>query len=143
VTTTLRDRIMNTRPAAAPASPGSFVPTELFSSLGSLNRGDADSFDFGIVKCDDSGKVLLINRYECEMGGVSPTTTEGKNFFTQVAPCSNNTLFFGSFRKGVAAANLNVTFPYTFNYKMKPTNVRVHLFRCNSTRTNWVFVQKV
>jgi hypothetical protein len=35
-----------------------------------------------------------------------------------------------------------MTFPYTFTFKLKPTNVRIHMYRCPSTRTNWCFVQR-
>lgn len=126
----------------APAAPGSFVPPEVFANLASLTRNDVDSFDFGVVKVDDAGKVLLVNRYQSELGGVPVPAFEGKHYFTQIAPCTNNGLFYGSFRKGVAANNLNLTFPYTFNFKMKPTNVRIHMFRDPASRTNWVFVQR-
>ena len=69
-------------------------------------------------------------------------SAEGKNFFTQVAPCTNNGLFFGTFKKGVAANNLNVSFPYTFTFKMRPTNVKIHMFRDPNSRKNFVFVAR-
>lgn len=128
--------------AMAPAPAGTFVPAELFGLLGNLSRSDADSCDFGVVKVDDSGVIKLYNRYESELAGVAPSTAEGKNFFTQVAPCTNNGLFFGSFKKGVASGSLNVTFPYTFTFKMRPTNVKIHLYRDQASKTNWVFVAK-
>lgn len=138
--TMLRDRMMNRQ--AAPTGPGSFVPPELFSNLGSLTRADIDACDFGIIKLDDSGKVLMVNRYQSELGCVPVPNFENKHYFTQIAPCTNNGLFYGSFRKGIAANSLNMTFPYTFTFKLKPTNVRVHMYRCPSTRTNWCFVQR-
>lgn len=138
--TTLRDRIASRAPA--PTGPASFVPPEMFSMLANVSRADVDGLDFGVVKVDDAGKIVLYNRYESELAGVAPATAEGKNFFTQIAPCSNNGLFFGAFKRGVAANSLNVTFPYTFTYKMKPTNVKIHLYRCANTKTNWIFVQK-
>lgn len=140
MSTMLRSQIMNR--GAAPATPGSFVPPELFSSLASLTRNDIDPLDFGVIKLDDNGKVLLVNRYQSDLGGVPVPNFEGKIYFTQIAPCTNNGLFFGSFRKGVAANNLNLAFPYTFTFKMKPTNVRVHMYRDPVSRTNWVFCQR-
>jgi photoactive yellow protein len=119
-----------------------FVPGNVLSSLGSLSRSQADSFDFGVVKVDDSGVIQLYNKYESELAGVAPATAEGKNFFTHIAPCTNNRLFYGRFKDGVAADSLNVTLPYTFTYKMKPTNVLVQMYRDSATKTNWVFVKK-
>jgi len=130
--------MMNMQQGAA----GTFVPNEIFNMLANLGRADADACDFGVVKVDDQGKILLYNRYESELAGIAPSAAEGKNFFTQIAPCTNNGLFFGSFKKGVAANNLNVAFPYTFTYKMSPTNIRAHLYRDQASKTNWIFVAK-
>ncbi|MEM1164828.1 MAG: PAS domain-containing protein [Planctomycetota bacterium] len=120
---------------------GTFVPDELFSRLGNLSRGDADGYDFGIIKTDEAGKILLYNQYEQNLAGIPASQAEGRNFFTQVAPCSNNGLFFGSFKKGVAADQLNLAFPYTFTFKMKPTAVNIHLYRDPASKTNWIFVK--
>lgn len=120
----------------------SFVTPDILSKLGSLSRTDIDNAPYGIVKVDNSGKILLYNRYESELAGVATATAEGKNFFTEVAPCTNNKLFFGKFKSGVEVSDLNSAFNYTFTYKMKPTNVQIHLVHDKSTKTNWVFVQK-
>lgn len=136
----LRDRLANR--AGSGGGGASFVPDEVFNLLGSFTRNDADACDFGVVKVDDSGVIQLYNRYESELAGVIPSAAEGKNFFTQVAPCSNNGLFYGAFKKGVAAGHLNTSFPYTFTYRMKPTNVKIHLFRDTASATNWIFVAK-
>lgn len=120
----------------------SFVPDSILRGLGSLGRGDADSADFGIVQVDNEGKILLYNKYESDMAGVSVTEAEGKNFFKEVAPCTNNRLFFGKFQKGISEGSLNESFDYTFTYKMKPTNVAIHMLHDKATSTNWVFVKK-
>ncbi len=136
----LRDRMSNR--TSAPSNPGSFVPQEIFSQLGSLTRADADSCDFGVIKLDDTGKVLMVNRYQSELGCVAVPQFENKHYFTQIAPCTNNGLFFGAFRKGIAAGSLNIAFPYTFTFKLKPTSVRIHMYRDPASRTNWVFCQR-
>lgn len=130
--------MMQTRPAT-PAPSGTFVPAELFNILGNLSRADADSCDFGVIQLDDTGNVIMVNRYQSDLGGVPVPQFEGKNWFTKVAPCTNNSLIFGSFKKGVAAGNLNVALPYTFTFKMKPTNVKIHMYRDNATGKNFVF----
>ncbi len=136
----LRDRISSRN--AAPASPSSFVPQEVLQNAGRLTRADVDSFDFGVVKVADDATILLFNQYESDLASVTPPQAEGKKFFTQIGPCANNGLFFGAFKRGVASNNLNVTFPYTFTYRMKPTNVIIHLYRDNASKTNWIFVKK-
>ena len=111
-------------------------------NLGYLSRDQADAANFGIVKVDDQGQILLYNRYESELAGVPVASAEGKNFFTQVAICTNNRLFFGKFKDGVASGHLDVSFNYVFTYKMKPTNVIIQLYRDQASYTNWIFVKK-
>ncbi|MBD1208171.1 MAG: PAS domain-containing protein [Ignavibacteria bacterium] len=120
----------------------SFVPDSVLQKLAALHRTEADTLDFGVVKVDDAGVIQLFNKYESELAGIAPNDAIGKNYFTQLAPCTNNRLFFGRFKDGVAANNLNVALPYTFTYKMRPTNVQIHLYRDGATKTNWIFVKK-
>jgi photoactive yellow protein len=120
----------------------SFVNPSLLNNLGGANRATIDAESYGVVKVDNDGNILLYNRYESELAGVEPSFAEGRNFFSQVAPCSNNRLFFGKFKEGVASGSLNEEFKYTFTYKMKPTPVEVHLYRDNASQTNWIFVKK-
>jgi len=88
----------------------SFITTEIDSKLAGLSRGDADLADFGIVKVDDEGKIELYNHYEAELAGVTPAVAEGRNFFTEIAPCTNNKLFFGRFQNGVVNNKLDAEF---------------------------------
>ena len=119
----------------------SFVDSSTLTTLPSLDQSQADALDFGIVKVDDEGNVLLYNQWESDMAGVPVASAMGKNFFTQVAPCTNNRLFFGRFKDGVSAGDLDTEFNYTFTYKMKPTNVVIRLMR-DGANNNWVFVTK-
>ncbi|MBK6605022.1 MAG: photoactive yellow protein [Leptospiraceae bacterium] len=111
-------------------------------NLGHLSRDQADNANFGIVKVDDQGQILLYNKYESDLAGVPVASAEGKNFFTQVAICTNNRLFFGKFKDGVTSGHLDSSFNYVFTYKMKPTNVMIQLYRDQATSTNWIFVKK-
>jgi photoactive yellow protein len=122
--------------------PGQFIPPELAESAGDIDRQTADALAFGAVRVDDTGRIVLYNRYEADLAGIEPPAAEGRNFFTEVAPCTNNALFYGQFKKGVNAGNLNLIFNYTFSYKMRPTNVRVHMLRDPASKANWVFVKK-
>ena len=120
----------------------SFVSPTLLDRLGDVSRPILDAEGYGVVQVDDAGVILLYNKYESELAGIDPAFAEGRNFFTQVAPCSNNRLFFGRFKDGIAKGALDNRFKYTFTYKMKPTPVDVHLYRDDASATNWVFVKK-
>lgn len=120
----------------------SFVNSEVISNLGRMDRALADRQPFGVVKVDDEGKIELYNKWESDMAGVEVDAAEGKNFFTQVAPCTNNRLVYGRFKSGVEKGAMDSEFNYTFTYKMKPTLVSIRLFRDDSSKSNWVFVTK-
>lgn len=109
-----------------------------------LRHADEDQLDgapFGIIKVDDKGTVEFFNQYESDLSGMDPDEVTGRNFFTQVAPCTNNRLFRGRFKKGVRRGELDETFTYTYTYKMRPTLVDVHMFR-DEAGNNWITVQK-
>lgn len=120
----------------------SFVPDRVMQKLPALHRTEADTLGFGVINVDDAGIIQLYNKYESELSGYAPSEVEGKNFFTQVAPCTNNRLFYGRFKDGVTADSLDVVLPYTFTYKMRPTNVYIQMYRDGASKTNWVFVKK-
>lgn len=119
----------------------SFVNQEVLQKLGAMSREEADRAEYGIVKVDPMGKIILYNHYESRLAGVAPSAAEGRNFFTEIAPCSNNRLFMGRFMQGVEKGELDTSFNYTFTYKMKPTNVNVRLVHDKATKSNWIFVK--
>lgn len=123
---------MNADPVAGP---------ELLERLPTLRPDELDALPFGVVQVDDAGVIEFYNKFESELANVPRERAEGRNFFTQVAPCTNNRLIHGRFQQGVASGELDVCLPYTFTYKMRPTNVRIHLYRDGQTETNWVLVQ--
>lgn len=109
--------------------------------LHTFSDDELDEAPFGIIRVSDEGEVEFFNRYESQLSGVDPSEAIGSNFFTQVAPCSNNRIFRGRFKEGVRKGELNEKFTYTYTYKMKPTLVDVRLRR-DDEGNNWILVQK-
>lgn len=118
-----------------------FIDTNTLGKLGTLTQSEADAAPFGIVKVDQNGKILLYNKYESELANVPIQTAVGKNFFTEVAICTNNRIFYGRFKEGMVTGDLDIAFNYVFTYKMKPTNVVIHLYHDQSSDSNWIFVK--
>jgi photoactive yellow protein len=119
----------------------SFEDDALPETLGELPEAALDEAPFGIVQVDDDGVVQFYNQYESNLAGVDPADAVGRNFFTQLAPCSGNRLFHGRFKKGVRKGELDERFTYTFTYKMSPTLVDVRMHRDDAGR-NWVLIRK-
>lgn len=127
----------------SPPTAASFVPAAVLAQLPTMGRAEIDALPFGVIRVDDAGVIQLYNRFESELVGIAPAQAEGLNFFTRIAPCTNNRLFFGRFKDGVAANALDAVFPYTFTYKMRATNVRVHLYRtAGAAPTNWICIER-
>jgi photoactive yellow protein len=118
-----------------------FDDEDLGEKLRHVSEDRLDDAPFGVIKVDDEGEVLFFNQYESDLSGMDPDDVVGRNFFTQVAPCTNNRLFRGRFKKGVRRGELDETFTYTYTYKMRPTLVDVHLYR-DEAGNNWITVQK-
>ena len=102
---------------------------------------ELDALPFGAIRLDRDGRILAFNQAEVDLSGRRKENVLGKNFFTDVAPCTNVQEFAGQFREGVQSGKLHTVFPYIFDYEMDPRNVWVTLFYSNETDTAWVFVR--
>jgi len=118
-----------------------FESDDIGPKLRQASTKQLDNADFGIVRVDDEGVVEFYNQYESELAGVSPEDAKGRNFFKQLAPCSNNRIFQGRFKRGIRSGSMDEHFTYTFTYKMRPTLVDIRLYR-DADNNNWVMVRK-
>ena len=105
-----------------------------------LSPEELDDKPFGVIKLDKDGTILLYNARESELTGRKAADVVGKNFFREVAPCTDVQEFAGAFRAGVERESLHQTFPYVFDYKMQPRKVWVTLYWCGVTKSGWVLV---
>ncbi|KAA0252510.1 MAG: EAL domain-containing protein [Acidobacteria bacterium] len=124
------------REALDPAAPDSPV----LLGIDSFAERDLDALPFGVIQLSRDGTILQYNRYEEDLARRRASEVIGKNFFTEVAPCTDVRAFAGRFREGVARGELHVTFDYVFAFS-PPKPVRVTLWYSGATRTGWVFVQ--
>ena len=115
---------------------------ELLATIDGLSCAELDELPFGAIQLDGDGTILQFNEYEANLSNRRAPDTIGRNFFRDVAPCTNVREFYGVFRDGVAQGALNVSFDYRFAFKQGPRNVRVTLFFSAPTGTVWVFVQE-
>jgi photoactive yellow protein len=120
-----------------------FGQDDIENSLQSMSDSDLDDLAFGAIKLDKEGKILQYNAAEGSLTGRDPKEVVGKNFFTEVAPCTNQPEFYGRFKQGVDSGELNDLFEYTFDYKMAPTKVKVHMKKALTDDAYWVFVKRL
>ncbi|QIT56533.1 photoactive yellow protein [Aquisalimonas sp. 2447] len=113
------------------------------NTLANMKDGDLDQLAFGAIQLDGSGKILQYNAAEGDITGRNPNSVIGKNFFTDVAPCTDSKEFRGRFEEGVKSGEMNTMFEYVFDYQMKPTKVKVHMKKALVGNSFWIFVKRV
>lgn len=121
----------------------SFGEDNIENALARMSKAQLDSVAFGAIQLDKDGNILQYNAAEGDITGRDPGQVIGKNFFRDVAPCTNRPEFKGRFTEGVKSGDLNVMFEYTFDYEMKPTKVKVHMKKALTGDTYWVFVKRL
>lgn len=120
-----------------------FGTDDVDNVLATLSAEELDELAFGAIELDEHGTILSYNAMEAEITGRRKEEMLGKNFFREVAPCSDTQEFRGAFEHGVETGKLNSLFEYTFDYKMEPTKVQVHMKRSERTGTFWIFVKRL
>jgi photoactive yellow protein len=96
-----------------------------------LDNHSAEAYDelpFGVVKMNYDGMVTAYGKAQSYLSGVAKENAEGKNFFSQVAPCTNNFMVAEKYN----ADSLDETLPYIFTYITKPTPVVLRLIKGNN-----------
>ena len=110
-----------------------------------LDEEGLDQQPFGIIRLDREGNILSYNLYEEKQARRKREDVVGRNFFTEVAPCTKVKSFYGRFREGVASRELEATFGFVFCLRHVTRNVDVSLFYkrapIESADSIWVFVR--
>lgn len=120
-----------------------FGSDDIENTLSKLSATDIDQLAFGAIELDAHGTILSYNATEGAITGRDPKDVIGKNFFTEVAPCTNRPEFNGKFREGIASGDLNTIFEYVFDYNMQPTKVKVHMKKALSGGSYYIFVKRL
>ena len=87
---------------------------------------------------DPNGNVVHYNKTESHYAGLSPERVLGLNFFTDVAPCTNNYLVGGRFEED----QLDERLDYVFTLRMKPTPVTLRLLKSPQAQQQYILVYR-
>ena len=128
-------------PAAAAPSPSSPQPVARSNVEGSplvdeadrlakISARDLDSLPYGAILLDESGRILSYNDTESRMARLPIEAVLGRNFFTEVAPCTRVKEFEGRFRALASGQSLPVvSFDFVFPFPFGAQRVAVLLTR--------------
>jgi photoactive yellow protein len=104
-----------------------------------LSAAELDALPYGMIQLDSRGTILRYSSAETRLSGLTADECVGRNFFEQVAPCTHVHEFYGRFREGVQAQQLDAVFTFRFAFA-PPKDVRIHMFYSKVTRSVWVKV---
>ena len=148
---TLRGQL-DTFHARAPETASAESEAPLFADAEALARLDdadeapadavLDSFDFAAVCLDEQGTVVAFHEPDDELGRMDAEEVLGRRFFTEVAPSTNNRLFYGRYKRGLYDGSLDAAFPYTFLHGEESNNLVVQLHRAERAEHSWILLRR-
>lgn len=86
-----------------------------------------DLLPYGIIVVDDAGKILYYNAREEQIANRRREDVLGKNFFQEVAPCTQVREFYGRFKETMHRAGLVADFHFHFPFPDRPREVEIAL----------------
>jgi photoactive yellow protein len=118
--------------------PMDFTDPDIAHALEACDNARLDTLDFGVIRMTLDGLVDGYNTAESRLAGLDPSRVLGKNFFTEVAPCTNNYLVASRFED---CPSLDERLPYVFTLRMRPRNVELRLVKAPSATHQYVLVR--
>lgn len=87
------------------------------------------SLPAGVVVLDDEGRVLLYNDEEARLSGRHVESVEGRDFFREIAPCTDVRELAGVFREAMADPSrpLDADLELVFPFEGQKTDVRIRM----------------
>ncbi|HKR00324.1 MAG TPA: ATP-binding protein [Pyrinomonadaceae bacterium] len=101
------------------------LPTS--QSVPEIDFATLDLLPYGIIVVDEEGKILYYNAREEQIANRSREDVLGKNFFSEVAPCTQVQEFYGRFRETMHRAGLVADFHFHFPFPGRPRDVEITL----------------
>ena len=119
-----------------------FEPEDLQNAIANMSRDEVDELVYGAVELDAAGIILSYNRAESELTGRKAQDVIGRNFFQDIAPCTDTNEFSGRFFKGVKTGKFNAIFEYVFDYGMSPVKVRIIMVKSMHKDSYWLLIKR-
>ncbi len=116
-----------------------FYDEDILQAISKMDGAELNDCSYGVVKMSKEGVVQAVNTAEVELSGLSQSAFIDKNFFTQVAPCTNNYMVAEKYRK---LDELDETIPYVFTYMMKPTPVHLRMLKSREHASQYLLVDR-
>jgi photoactive yellow protein len=91
----------------------------------SLTKEEINTLPYGAIELDSAGSILSYNQTEGRLAGLDPARVIGKNFFKQVAPCTDVKAFQGRFADFIRSNTGPQAFNFIFQFPGRPVEVNI------------------
>jgi photoactive yellow protein len=95
-----------------------------------------DLLPYGIIVVDEAGTILYYNSREEQIANRHKEDVIGKNFFTDVAPCTQVQEFYGKFKETMHQVGLVASFHFHFPFPERPREVEITLTSFRKENSN-------
>lgn len=110
--------------------------------LGKMSRAQLDELPYGVIELAADGTILSYNAGESQISGRQPEKVIGKNFFTEVAPCTDVREFHGRFLDLIEHRAVNHEFDFVFPFPEKAIAVSITMLYEQRENNVWVMVDR-
>lgn len=125
--------------AAGPVTELPFDP----QAIDAQSDAEIDALPHGVIALDARGTVLRYNLAEARLARLDRHSVLGRDFFTEVAPCTRTAEFEGVFRELVASgAERAPRFAYLFDFQFGAQVCDVEIVKAASAKRFYVFVTR-
>lgn len=107
--------------------------------LNDMDPEEFDSLPYGAIKLDAANRVVVYNAAEAKLAKRNPRDTIGRDFFEEIAPCTDNDLFRGRLEQLVETGKTSARFDYQFVFKWGARQVRIQ-FWVPDSESRWILV---
>jgi photoactive yellow protein len=108
-------------------------------NLQRMSESEFDALPFGAIRLDGHNRVELYNAAEADIARRDATQTIGRDFFVEVAPCTNTVDFRGTLDDLVRSGRKNARINYRFRFPWGYRDVRIQ-FWVPRAAERWIFV---
>jgi two-component system, chemotaxis family, sensor kinase Cph1 len=118
------------------------LPSEITETQSkNLSAEELNALPFGAIRLDEMGRVHFYNVTEALLARRDPVDVVGKDFFREIAPCTNVQSFRGELDRLTKRGHGSAELDYEFSFPWGKTRVRIRLMVVNPT-DRWIFVTK-
>lgn len=113
------------------------------ADLSRMTKEELNALPYGAIRLSPYGTILSYNVTEGRLTGRTPERVLGRNFFLDVAPCTDVREFRGRFIELAREPEVSIFQEFSFEFPFEPPlRVKITLLRERGGKSIWVLVER-